>query len=216
MSERWVVKRVEDIVAIEIGGQARWHPIRTELGVVAFGINAWRAAEPGAVVIGEHDELGDDSTGHEELYLVLAGRASFTVGGETFDAPAGQLVFVSPEVKRKATAEEAGTVVLVVGGTRGEAFSITPWEGFAQGLQFFATKEYDRAVEFFEQAHREAPERANVLYNLACAESLAGRHDDALGHLDRAIELNPQFREAAQADADFDPIRADPRFPQPE
>jgi tetratricopeptide (TPR) repeat protein len=216
LSERWVVKRIEEIGAIDIGGQARWHPIRTELGITTFGINAWRAAEAGERVIGEHDELGDDSTGHEELYLVLAGRASFTVGGETFDAPAGQLVFVRPEVKRSATAEEAGTVVLVVGGPRAEAFSITAWEGFAQGLQFFATKEYDRAVEFFARAHEEEPERANVLYNLACAESLAGRHADALGHLQRAIELNPPFREVAQTDADFDPIRADPRFPQPE
>jgi tetratricopeptide (TPR) repeat protein len=216
MSDRWVVKRIEGVGAIEIGGQPRWHPIRTELGITAFGINAWRAAEAGAEIIGEHDELGADSSGHEELYLVLAGRARFTVGGETFDAPAGQLVFVCPEVKRTATAEEAGTVVLVVGGKRGEAFSITPWEGFAEGLQFFAAKEYDRAVEFFEQAHRDAPERANVLYNLACAESLVGRHEDALGHLERAIELDPPLRAAAQADADFDPIRADPRFPQPE
>ena len=214
MSEPWVVKRIEDIGEVEVGGQARWYPIRSELGITAFGINAWRAAEAGETMIGEHDELGEDSSGHEELYLVLAGRASFTVGGETFDAPAGQLVFVDPKVKRAATAEEPGTVVLVVGGKRGEAFSISSWEGFPQGLQLFAAKEYDRAVEFFEQAHREEPERANVLYNLACAESLAGRHDDALGHLERAIELNPPFLEAAQTDEDFDAIRADPRFPQ--
>ena len=45
------------------------------------------------------------------------------------------------------------------------------------------------------------------------APSLDGRADDALAHLDRAIELRPSFREAAQTDPDFDPIRADRRFP---
>ncbi len=129
------------------------------------------------------------------------------------DAPAGKLVFVGPAAKRVATAEEAGTTVLVAGGKRDEAFLVSPWEWHAQGLQFFATKEYDRALEFFEQVHLEEPERAGVLYNLACAESLVVRPDDALGHLEQAIELSSDFREAAQTDTDFDAIRADPRFP---
>ncbi|MBA2332598.1 MAG: tetratricopeptide repeat protein [Actinobacteria bacterium] len=213
MSERYVVKRLEDVGSFVDAERSRWHPIRTELGINAFGVNAWRATEAGQELIGEHDELGDDSTGHEELYVVLSGHATFTVDGETVDAPAGKLVFVGPEVKRAATAEEAGTTILVAGGERGGPFSISPWERSAKGLEFFATKEYDRALEYFEQAHREAPAQAAVLYNLACAESMVGRTDDALGHLEQAIELSSDFREAAQTDTDFDAIRADPRFP---
>jgi hypothetical protein len=68
-------------------------------------------------------------------------------------------------------------------------------------------------VEFFERALREEGEQAGLLYNLACAESLLGRTDDALGHLRRSIELQPRFLDAAHTDSDFDPIRADPRFP---
>jgi len=64
--------------------------------------------------------------------------------------------------------------------------------------------------------HAELPENAVVLYSLACAESLSGRRDDALAHLEQAIKLNPPFRKAAQTDADFDPIRGDPEFPAPE
>ena len=60
----------------------RWHMIRTMLGIESFGINAWRATEAGQEIIGEHDELGDGAGGHEELYLVLAGRATFTIDGE--------------------------------------------------------------------------------------------------------------------------------------
>jgi tetratricopeptide (TPR) repeat protein len=216
-NRRWVVRRLEDVVTYDNEEQPQRHPIRTELGISAFGVNAWRAREAGQELIEEHDELGDGAGGHEELYLVLQGRATFTVAGEIVDAPAGQLVFVGdPGVKRSARAEEAGTVVLVAGAKRGEAFRVSPWERHAEGLQFFATKEYDRAIEFFEQAHREDPSGAIVLYNLACAESLSGRSEEALAHLEQAIGLRPAFRETAQTDTDFDAIRADPRFPQPE
>ena len=50
-------------------------------------------------------------------------------------------------------------------------------------------------------------EDALLLYNLACYESLAGRADDALAHVRRAVELDPGYRELAAADGDFDPIR---------
>ena len=217
MSERYVVTRLEEVGTYIDEQRARWHPIRTELGISAFGVNAWRASEAGQELVGEHDEVGGGAGGHEELYVVLTGRATFTVDGETVDAPAGKFVFVGdPAVKRSALAEEAGTTVLVAGGKRGEAFSVSPWERYAPGLVFFGKQDYDGALDYFERAHREDPDQAGVLYNLACAESLVGRPDDAIAHLGRAIELNPPFGEAAQSDSDFDPIRADPRFPRPE
>ena len=61
------------------------------------------------------------------------------------------------------------------------------------------------------EAHQEYPDDAGVLYNLACAESLLGRTDDALGHLEQSI-VEERFRDAAKTDTDFDPIRDDPRF----
>jgi tetratricopeptide (TPR) repeat protein len=214
MSERYAVRRLDEIGSFVDEERAQWHPIRAELGITAFGVNAWRAGEVGQELIEEHDEVGGGAGRHEELYLVLAGRATFTVDGEIVDAPAGQLVFCrNPEVKRAARAEEAGTVVLVAGGRRGEAFTVSQWEKYAEGLQFFAAKEYAAALDYFERAHSEAPEQAGVLYNLACAESLMGRPDDALAHLQQAVELTPSMLEAAQTDSDLDAIRADPRFP---
>jgi hypothetical protein len=50
------------------------------------------------------------------------------------------------------------------------------------------------------------------LFNLACCESLAGRPDDAIEHLRRAIEGWEPFRELAAKDSDFDPIRDEPGF----
>jgi tetratricopeptide (TPR) repeat protein len=116
-------------------------------------------------------------------------------------------------LKRAAVADETDTVVLVVGGKRGEAFSVSPWEESGEALRFWTTQEWDRAIEFLARRHAEDPENANTVYNLACAESRAGKTDDALDHLERAIALQPSFAESATADPDFAPIRDDPRFP---
>jgi uncharacterized Ntn-hydrolase superfamily protein len=48
-----------------------------------------------------------------------------------------------------------------------------------------------------------------LLYNLACYESLAGRREDAVAHLRRAVELDGSYRALAAEDRDFDPIRAE-------
>jgi hypothetical protein len=63
-----------------------------------------------------------------------------------------------------------------------------------------------------EQALAERPEHAGNLYNLACFESLAGRHDDAIAHLRRSVELDPQYREYARDDDDFAPLRGERDF----
>jgi tetratricopeptide (TPR) repeat protein len=217
MSERWIVRKLEDVAGFETPGSPRWAQIRSDLGITAFGINAWTSTAADQSLIGKHTEVGGGAGAHEELYVVLTGHATFTVAGEQVDAPAGELVFVGdPSVEREALAHEPGTTVLVVGGARGEPFTVSAWERYAEGLAFFGREEYDQAVEFFERAHREDPTQAGVLYNLACAESRLGRTDDALAHLAEAIELNAPFLEAAQTDPDFDPVRDEPRFPRPE
>jgi uncharacterized Ntn-hydrolase superfamily protein len=50
-------------------------------------------------------------------------------------------------------------------------------------------------------------EDGELLYNLACYESLAGRGDAAAAHLRRALELEPGLRELALRDPDLDAIR---------
>ena len=103
-----------------------WKPVRHELGITAFGVNAYVSPAAGRIVIEEHDEQG---TGHEELYYVAEGRATFTVGEEEVDAPAGTFVFLrDPELTRRAVAGEAGTAVLAIGARPGEPFSVSDWE----------------------------------------------------------------------------------------
>jgi hypothetical protein len=122
--------RIDDVRTLAQGDDGlEWKPIRLHFGIEGFGVNAWKARDAGQVVIERHTETADSETRHQELYLVVRGRARFTVDGETLDAPAGTLVYVpDPDSVREAVAEEPDTVVLVVGGARGEAFRPSAWE----------------------------------------------------------------------------------------
>ncbi len=81
-----------------------WAPIRYHFDIRAFGASAWRGG-PGDEVIKRHAE---EEGGHEELYLVLSGHATFTVGGDEVDAPTGTFIFVrEPTTERVAFATEA-------------------------------------------------------------------------------------------------------------
>lgn len=102
-----------------------WAPIRFHFDIRSFGANAWRGNE-GDEVIKRHSE---GEGGHEELYVVLSGHATFTVAGEEVDAPTGTFVFVrDPLAERVAFAHEADTVVLSLGGWVGRAFVPSEWE----------------------------------------------------------------------------------------
>lgn len=190
----------------------RWATIRHEFGISAFGVNAWTTKEAGEDVIGEHDELGERTGHHEELYFVVSGRATFTIDGDAVAASAGTFILVQPHAKRKATAEEPETTVLVVGGKPGEPFETSAWERSGPALAYWATGEFEKAIAFLSQALEQYPDDSGVLYNLACAESLGGDTEAALGHLRSAVEADPDFAGLADGDSDFDPIRDRPEF----
>lgn len=189
---------------------ARWAGVRRHFDIQSFGVNAWTSREAGQRVINDHDEADG---GQEELYVVMSGKATFTVDGETVDAPAGTLVFVrDPAVKRTAVADEEGTTVLALGAKAGEAFTPSNWERSAPAFGYFATKEYDKAIEVLSETLEQYPDDATLIYNLACAESMSGQTADALAHLRTAAEREERFRELARTDTDFDPIRDDAEF----
>jgi hypothetical protein len=189
-------------------------PVRIHFGIESFGVNAYTALSNGGRVIEEHDELSAGAGRHEELYFVSKGHALFTLDGEDVDAPAGTFVFVSePKVRRGAVALEEGTTVLVVGGVPGKAFRASPWEAWLEAAPHLEAGEPERGIEIFERTLAAYPGNPNVLYNLACFESLAGRTEEALEHLAQAVEADPRTREWAQGDSDFDAIRSDRRFP---
>ena len=185
-------------------------PVREHLGIKAFGVNAFTAGEDGTLV-GDHDELGP---GQEELYIMLEGSATFEIDGETVDAPAGTLLFIGPEARRKATGD--GTV-LIIGATPGEAYQAIDWgEAWAfqrEAMKAYNDQRYADALEATRGGLEHVPDHPALHYNYACFATLAGdTGDETFDHLRRSVELLPRFREQAPVDDDFATVRDDPRF----
>jgi len=201
--------RLDEIDGIPVFGTLVWKPVRRTLGVTAFGINAYRAESAGDEVVEEHTE---EQLGHEEVYVVVSGHATFTVDGEEVDAPAGTLVYLDDVAqKRHAVAKEAGTTVLAVGGVPG-THEASAWEYFFPALPLLRIGDYDAARRTLEEGMKEK-EAPVMHYQLACVEALAGNRERALEELAIAVEGSDRYREHAQTDEDLASIRDDPRFP---
>jgi quercetin dioxygenase-like cupin family protein len=188
-------------------GEFVWRPIRSRFGISAFGTNAY-TAQAGQRVVEEHSEQG----GHEEMYVVLRGRATFTLGDDEIDAPAGTILFARPGTRRGAVAAEDGTAVLAVGAKPGVVFEPSPWESTFAALSYAESGDLERARTTIAAAMAEHPDGWQGPYNAACMEAKHGDREAAVEHLLRAHELAPaEIEKYAPADADLDSIRDDPR-----
>ena len=193
MSAAYEVLSLDDLDRIPVAEGLEWRPIRRRLGIRSFGTNAYTSERVGGWVVEEHVE----GTGHEELYVVVSGRARFTLDGEELDAPAGTIVFLPEhDVTRKAVAEEEGTTVLAVGGWPDRAFEPSQWEWYFEA----SDKKPERAIEIMREGIAELGERPWLLYEFARHEARAGRRDEARQHLAQAVEGEPKAAERASGD----------------
>jgi len=186
-----------------------WRPLRKQLGTSGFGVNGY-TADAGGEVIEDHDELSAGAAGHEELYLVIEGAATFTVDGEEVAAPQGTMVLVPPGTRRGATATEDGTTVLVIGGVPGAAGPRTPFEYWYEAEPHYRAKDYAKAVEVASPGLEDWPDHPSLRYQLACYEALRGHREAAIEHLKIAFANNPATREWAAGDEDLESVRDDP------
>lgn len=118
--ERWAdaEERFED-------DNRKTHAVRAFLGIESFGVNAFEA-HAGELLVVPHDELGEGEQ-QEELYLVVEGRAQFVCDGKTVELGPGDLLFARPGVHRQAVALETPTMLFMVGGRPGQAYSPPIW-----------------------------------------------------------------------------------------
>jgi hypothetical protein len=184
-------------------------PLRRRLDFRPFGVNVWSAENAGDKLIPAHEEDSEQ----EELYVVTRGAATFTVGEETFEAPAGTLIHVRAGTFRVAAAAEPDTMILVAGGKEGEAFVPGGWEDVH--IAFALLDAGDAAAGRVLMEGRAVPDEYlwGRHYNLACYDALAGDPDSAFAELRTAIELNgDQVMKWLPHDTDLDPLRDDPRF----
>ena len=128
MHEGFSVVRLEEIPEVPEPepDDPVWKPVRHFLRLSAFGTNAFLAPDAGRRLVVDHVET---ETGHEELYVVLSGRATFRIEGQEYDCPAVTLIAIrDPNVRRYAESAEPGTIVLTVAGKPGAAYEISSWD----------------------------------------------------------------------------------------
>jgi tetratricopeptide (TPR) repeat protein len=205
------IARIDDLERYPLAGQDGlvWRPIRRYFDIKAFGVNAYTAEEAGQRVVEEHREEG----GHEELYVVLAGRATFMVDGEDHDAPTGTLIHCPPGTLRGALAAEPNTTVLGIGAKPGEVFQPSGWEWVFAGVALLEQGDEEGARREIEAGIAANPSAWQGPYNLACVEARLGNHDAALEQLRRAAELDGEaVGKYAPDDEDFAALMDDPRF----
>jgi tetratricopeptide (TPR) repeat protein len=199
--------RIDELDPIAVTG-LRWHPVRHVLGVRAFGVNAY-SGNTGDDVIEPHTEEGSD---HEEMYVVLTGRARFELDDEPVDAPAGTIVFLpDPATRRYAAAEEDGTTVLALGGKPDH--EVSGWEWRFRAAPHADAEEWEKGIALLHDGLAANPGDGGILYDLACFEARLGRLDDAARHLSEAVEARPEAREWAKDDRDLDALRDRSDFP---
>jgi tetratricopeptide (TPR) repeat protein len=200
----WRIENLSEMESLPGPETLRWTPVRKRLGITAFGINAYTAQEAGQDVVEEHDEA---RLGHEEVYVVVSGRATFVLGGEERDVPAGSLVYLSdPGVTRYARAEEPGTTVLAVGGKPGQ-HEISAWEYFFEASAKAAAGDVEAGLAEIDAGLAARPDHPALHYHRACMLVRLGRLEEAQVHLDRAIEIDDFFAEHARTDEDVAALR---------
>ena len=117
------VARLAEVPEVE-RSDGRWQRLNEPLGVRAFGVNAV-AMEPGDGADMTHDEA---DCGHQEMYIVVSGRARFRLGDEEVEAGPGDVVSVpDPAETRNYWAVEAGTRIVWVGAAPGNDHPYGAW-----------------------------------------------------------------------------------------
>jgi len=191
------------VETVERPAEVTWHPLRPLLGVRAIGVSAFSAAAPGETVIEPHVE-STDGRGHEELYVVIAGDARFTVGDDEFDAAAGTVVLVSdPDLRRAAIATEADRLVLAVGGP--PTFEPAGSEWLELARPHFET-DPERAAALLDEGSEEIPNSAAIPFGRALLAATHGRDEEALARLREAIAREPRLRAEAEREGPLAPL----------
>jgi quercetin dioxygenase-like cupin family protein len=196
VSDGWTAVAVDDVEAVPWQGtDLVWRPLRHALGTHVAGLAAFTAERPGQTVVEPHRESAD-GRGHEEVYVVLRGRATFTLDGEALDAPAGTLVRVAPAVHRAAVAAEPDTAVLALGREPDFRPSASEW---LERARPYLRSDPDRARAILAELHAQRPGSPGDLI----AQALLADEAGARALLAEVLADHPEYRGALAADPDL-------------
>ena len=84
--------------------------------------------------------------------------------------------------------------------------------GWNEGWTLFTQKKPLEALPHIDRAVKFAPDNPELVYDLAVIRLAAGKEQEALEALERAVKLNPKLKGQAEGDADMLKLRERPRF----
>jgi hypothetical protein len=186
----WRARRLDDLEAVPGPAGLAYKPVRLALGLRAFGAAAFVAQHAGDDVIEPHDE-DTDGRGHEELYVVVRGHATFRLDGEELDAPAGTLVAVGPDTHRHAVARADDTEVLAFGGPPTFAPAGAEWLWLAKAR--LARGDTAGARELLGEALAAVPGSAAARYGMSLVHAAEGDAEGAERWRAEALEIEPEL-----------------------
>ena len=203
------VARLSEIDAIPIGHGSPPRPPRAR--VRAFGVNAYSAPAAGDPLIEPHDETSSGAGGHDELYLVVTGRATFTVDDEAIDVAPGTLMYIPVGVRRSRRGRARDD--------RGRGRRACRPAAASVGLRILVR---GRAPLPRRRLHPSDRTRVGRVRRMAGPSSdplparllprIGRRTRGSLDHLERACAGDTRAKSWARDDHDFDSIRDEPRF----
>jgi hypothetical protein len=200
----WKALALDEVEAVPWrGSELVWRPVRGALGTRIVGMGAYTADRAGQVVIEGHTE-SEDGLNHEEVYLVLRGRATFTLDGDELDAPAGTFVAVlDPSVHRRAVAAEAGTAVLALGALPSFVPSDSEW---IERARPHLRSDPERAIAILEDLRAVKPD--GPVAEVAAAFIALARGDQAAARaaLSGLIARRPDLLPVLADDQDLEPL----------
>ena len=165
----WQAVRIDELDAIPWpGAGTTWRPLRAAIGARIVGMGAYTAERAGQDVVEPHRDA--DGMGHEEVYVVLRGRATFTLDGAELDAPAGTVVRVDPDVHRHAVAAQDATAVLALGGRPTFQPSSSEW---IERARPHIRSDPERARAIVDELRAERPDSPACRSRRRCSPSAA-------------------------------------------
>jgi hypothetical protein len=202
----WTAARLDDVEALPWQGtELIWRPLRAVLRTHIAGMAAFTADRVGQEVVEGHTEMSA-GRGHEEVYIVLHGRASFTLDGVEVDAPTGTFVRVDPQVNRRAVAAEPDTAVLALGGPATFEPSASEW---IERARAYAHTDPARARAVVDELEAVRPHSRGVGIGEAILALADGDREAAVAALSALLEREPELREALTVDPDLGPLVSD-------
>ena len=123
-TKTWKIAKIQDIPPVKDSWSKGWHSIRYHLGITAFGINGATKSK-GESLTPVHDELEGNQ---QEVFIVLEGKAEFTLDEKKETLDKGMIISIEPKVKRGAIALETPTTILIIGAPIGQVYTAPAWE----------------------------------------------------------------------------------------